>query len=182
MRLINRLPLFWKVLAPALLAIVCFGVYVGASSWVTEVNNRQLNDTRDAQYPALDTVTENVSLLDRVIAGLNGAAAASDADMVAEVDDVATKVHANFARIKKLVPEDGAEVAKLDELFNTYYALATAVTKAMTAKDGGIDTVKLQQMNIALGTYRTALNKYRTAAKARFDQTIDPTIKSAKKE
>jgi methyl-accepting chemotaxis protein len=176
---IRRLPLFWKILAPAVLSIVCLAGYVGYASWVEIRNDARLVSTRDVQFPVLDAMTENVALLDRVIGGLNSAAAAGDADLLGEVDNVAKKIRANFARSQAADHVDEDEIKKLDAQFTTYYSIAHGAAQALVSKTAAPDPAQMQSMAAALDAYRKHLTAFRDRANQQFNGTIGEAIASA---
>jgi len=176
---IRRLPLFWKILAPAVLSIVCLAGYVGYASWVEIRNDARLVSTRDVQFPVLDAMTENVALLDRVIGGLNSAAAAGDADMLAEVDSVAKKIRGNYARSQTADFADADEIKKLDTQFSGYYTLAHGAAQALVSKTTAPEPAQMQAMAAALDAYRKHLAAFRDHANQQFNGTIGDAIASA---
>ena len=78
MNVLSRTPLFWKILAPAALSLLCLVAYLAFNTVVTRGNNMRIQDVRDVQYPTLDAMTENVAALDKLISTLNNAAASGD--------------------------------------------------------------------------------------------------------
>ncbi|HEX6831947.1 MAG TPA: methyl-accepting chemotaxis protein [Rudaea sp.] len=175
---ISRLPLFWKVLAPAGLSIACLAGFVGYSTWVTTRNNAQLVGARDVQFPVLDAMTENVASLDRVISGLNSAAASGDADMLSDVDAVAKKIRANYARSQTNDHSDEAEIRKLDAEFDKYYTLARGAALALLGKSS-VDPAQMEKMAAALDGYRKHLSAFREQANQQFNGTIGDAVASA---
>ena len=71
MKRLLALPLFWKLLAPAGLSILCLLAYLAFSTSVFKQNNQRLQAVRDVHFPVLDAMTRNVAALDDVINGLN---------------------------------------------------------------------------------------------------------------
>lgn len=100
MKRILSLPLFWKILMPAAVAIVCLSGYVAFSTLVFHRNNDRLEAVRDVHFPMLDAMTRNVAALDKLINGLNGAAAAGDADMLAATKPVADEIHGSYVKLQ----------------------------------------------------------------------------------
>ena len=69
-------------------------------------------------------MTRNVAALDDVINGLNGAAAAGDADMLQATRAEAERITATYARLQKLDPEQAAALGDLRKEFDAYYTIA----------------------------------------------------------
>ncbi|UXM99898.1 hypothetical protein N8D55_20125 [Xanthomonas hortorum pv. pelargonii] len=101
MRRILSLPLFWKILMPAAVATICLSSYVAFSTLVFHRNNDRLEAVRDVHFPMLDAMTRNVAALDKLINGLNGAAAAGDADMLAATKPVADEIHGSYIKLQR---------------------------------------------------------------------------------
>ena len=179
MTLLTRLPLFWKVLAPAALSIACLVGYIAYAAVVTSQNNHRLASVRDVQFPVLDATTENVALLDKVISGLNSAAAAGDADLLGESDNVAKTVRANYARMSKADADGTEQIKKLVQQFDAYYAVAHAVAQTFVSKSGEVAPEQMQAMAATLDSYRKALTAFRQTANQRFDGTINDAVTSS---
>jgi len=174
MHLLSRVPLFWKVLAPAILSLLCLLAYLLTSSVVTQRNNAEVISIRDEQFPRLEAMTENVAALDKLINTLNTAAASADADTLAGAGDVAQQIRARYQKLAKITPRDAA-LARLSSDFETYYKSAHGVAKVFV--DGGeVNPDDVQAMSTALATYRDHLNAERDAANKRFTATVGDSV------
>jgi len=178
MKRILSLPLFWKILAPAALSILCLLAYVGFSTTVFHRNNGRLEAIRDVHFPVLDAMTRNVAALDKLISGLNGAAAAGDADMLQATDPVAAQIRQSYAQLQKIDPEHAAEMARLGQEFDTYYAHAHAVAEAFIAQ-AEPDAAHLEAMAPALEKYRGDLQSMQKLADSRFRSTVEGAVASS---
>jgi len=174
MPLLSRVPLFWKVLAPAILSLLCLLAYLLTSSVVTQRNNAGVTSIRDEQFPRLEAMTENVAALDKLINTLNAAAASADADTLTGADDVAQQIRARYQKLAKVTPRDAA-LTRLSSDFETYYKSAHGVAKVFV--DGGeVNPDDVQAMSTALATYRDHLNAERDAAYKRFSATVADSV------
>jgi len=174
MQLLSRVPLFWKVLAPAILSLLCLLAYLLTSSVVTQRNNAEVISIRDEQFPRLEAMTENVAALDKLINTLNTAAASADADTLAGAGEVAQQIRARYQKLAKLTPRDAA-LSRLSSDFETYYTSAHGVAKVFV--DGGeVNPDDVQAMSTALATYRDHLNAERDAANQRFTATVGDSV------
>ncbi|MDI9237439.1 methyl-accepting chemotaxis protein [Lysobacter sp. LF1] len=174
MQFLSRVPLFWKVLAPAILSLLCLLAYLLTSTVVTQRNNAGLTSIRDEQFPRLEAMTENVAALDKLINTLNTAAASADADTLASAGEVAQQIRARYQKLAKASPGDAALKA-LSSDFEHYYASAAGVAKVFV--DGGeVNPDDVQAMSTALATYRDHLNAERDAANKRFTATVGDGI------
>jgi len=174
MQFLSRVPLFWKVLAPAILSLLCLLAYLLMSSIVTQRNNAEVASIRDEQFPRLEAMTENVAALDKLINTLNTAAASADADTLAGAGEVAQQIRARYQKLAKLTPRDAA-LARLSSDFETYYTSAHGVAKVFV--DGGeVNPDDVQAMSTALATYRDHLNAERDAANQRFTATVGDSV------
>ena len=174
MQFLSRVPLFWKVLAPAILSLLCLLAYLLTSSVVTQRNNAGVTSIRDEQFPRLEAMTENVAALDKLINTLNTAAASADADTLAGAGDVAQQIRARYQKLAKSTPRDAA-LARLSSDFETYYKSAHSVAKVFV--DGGeVNPDDVQAMSTALAVYRDHLNAERDAAYKRFSATVADSV------
>ncbi len=176
MKRILALPLFWKILAPAGLAVLCLLGYLGYSTYVFNANNHHLQAVRDVHFPVLDALTRNVSALDDIINGLNGAAAAGDADMLEGTSEKAAKVAESYVQLQKTDREQAATMAQLGKEFDTYYQTAHAVAQDFVTQNPDADPDKITAMAEALEAYRTHLTRTREQADARFRATVQGAV------
>jgi len=175
MKRLLALPLFWKLLAPAGLSILCLLAYLAFSTSVFKQNNQRLQAVRDVHFPVLDAMTRNVAALDDVINGLNGAAAAGDADMLQATRAEAERITATYARLQKLDPEQAAALGDLRKEFDAYYTIAYSVAEDFVKQNPDVDPDKVARMAEALETYRTHL----TATQKQVDQRFRRTVQTA---
>ncbi|MFB9112022.1 methyl-accepting chemotaxis protein [Xanthomonas arboricola pv. corylina] len=178
MRRILSLPLFWKILMPAAVAILCLSSYVAFSTLVFHRNNDRLEAVRDVHFPMLDAMTRNVAALDKLINGLNGAAAAGDADMLAATKPVADEIHASYVKLQTSDPANATELARLGNQFDQYYRLAHGVAAAFVEQREP-DAAQMSAMAPALETYRTTLTAMQKRADARFRGTVQEAVDSS---
>ncbi|WP_259163273.1 methyl-accepting chemotaxis protein [Xanthomonas sp. 4461] len=178
MRRILSLPLFWKILMPAAVAIICLSGYVAFSTLVFHRNNDRLEAVRDVHFPMLDAMTRNVAALDKLINGLNGAAAAGDADMLAATKPVADDIHTSYVKLQKADPANAKELAQLGKQFDDYYRLAHGVAAAFVEQREP-DAQQMSAMAPALETYRTTLTAMQKRADARFRGTVQEAVDSS---
>jgi methyl-accepting chemotaxis protein len=179
MRVLNRLPVLWKVLSAPAIAMVCMAAYLAFTAVVFQKNNVRLADVRDVQYPVLDAMTENVGALDKIIDVLNSAAAAGEPEQLAAADALAAKVRDNYQRLHALDLGRAAGLARLAAEFDAYYKTARDISNTMAEHTAMPSKDKLQQMAAALATYRKDVAGFRTAAKDRFVGTVGDATAAA---
>ncbi|SFV17473.1 methyl-accepting chemotaxis protein [Pseudoduganella namucuonensis] len=172
MKLLRRVPLLWKVLLPPMMAMLCMVIYLGASSYVLKQNNQRLANMRDVQFPVLDTSTENVGALDKIIDNLNGAAASGEQEQLRVAAAIADKVRANYARLRTIDRGEAEALQRLAAEFDAYYSSAHVLAKQLVDQNGVPDQAAVKTMSRQLDTYRKDLTAFRDAAKRRFADTI----------
>ena len=176
MKRLLALPLFWKLLAPAGLSILCLLAYLAFSTSVFKQNNQRLQAVRDVHFPVLDAMTRNVAALDDVINGLNGAAAAGDADILQATRAEAERITATYARLQKLDPEQAAALGDLRKEFDAYYTIAYSVAEDFVKQNPDVDPDKVTRMAEALETYRTHLTSTQKQVDQRFRRTVQTAM------
>ena len=179
MKRILALPLFWKLLAPAALAILFLLMYLGFSVSVFSGNNDRLQSVRDVHFPVLDTLTRNIARLDDVINGLNGAAAAGDQDMLQATRDAASVIAASYKQLQKTDREQAATMATLGKEFDEYYETAYAVAEDFVTQNPDADPDKIERMAATLETYREHLAGTHKQADDRFRATVQAAVDSS---
>jgi methyl-accepting chemotaxis protein len=179
MKMLNRLPVLWKVLSAPAIAMICMAVYLAFTAVVFEKNNVRLADVRDVQYPVLDAMTENVAALDKIIDILNSAAAAGEPEQLAAADALAVKVRESYQRLHAIDAGRAGDLARLGAEFEAYYKSAREVSDAMAQHSGMPAKDKLQGMAADLATYRKDVAAFRAASKERFVATVGDATAAA---
>ena len=185
MRLLSRLPLFWKLLTPPLISIICLLGYLGYSTIVFNQNNSRLASVRDVEFPELDAMTENVAALDKVIDGFHRAAVTGDLDILESAGAIAEKIKGNYTKLQGIDSESTEQLKRLGTEFNIYFAAGLAVTQKLATRSGGSSTSgepsaqELQAMSAALNTYRKDMTSFRDSAEKRFISTVDDATSAA---
>lgn len=179
MKRILGLPLFWKVLAPAVLSILCLLAYLGFSVFVFAGNNERLQVVRDVHFPVLASMTGNVAALDDIISGLNAAASAGDMDMLEETRAQAGEVTASYAQLQQIDRELAGTMVQLGEEFDAYYMTAYAVAESFVNQDVDVEPELFEQMASRLEAYRTRMTSTQQQADARFAATVQDALDSS---
>ncbi|MGZ5183056.1 MAG: hypothetical protein ACXWC2_21470, partial [Ramlibacter sp.] len=179
MKMLNRLPVLWKVLSAPAIAMICMAGYLAFTAVVFHKNNVRLADVRDVQYPVLDAMTENVAALDKIIDVLNSAAAAGEPEQLAAADALATRVRENYSRLRAVDTGRAADLARLAGEFDDYFKTAREVSDAMAQHAGMPSKDKLQRMATGLAAYRKDVAAFRTASKDRFVSTVGDATAAA---
>ena len=172
MKILQRLPLLWKMLFPLAIAAVCLLAYLGSSTVVLKHNNSRLVHVRDVQFPVLEITTDNVSALDNIIEQLNHAASSGEQDPLDAAEVIAAKVRANYSRLRGIDASQAEDFQRLATEFDTYYAVARKVARQMMEQRGAPDARALQAMSARLDAYRKDLFVFRDGANTRFTDTI----------
>jgi methyl-accepting chemotaxis protein len=179
MKLLNRLPILWKVLSAPAIAIVCMATYLAFTAFVFQQNNTRLVDVRDVQYPVLDAMTENAGALDKIIDILNSAAAAGEPDQLAAADTLAGKVRASYQRLLRIDQVRHAELARMAGEFDAYYQVAHSIADAMARQKGMPPKEQMQAMAANLASYRQDVSAFRAASNARLVSTVGDATRAA---
>ena len=179
MKLLQRMPLLWKMLFPLALAAMCSLVYLGSSTVVLKHNNSRLADLRDVQFPVLEMTTDNVGALDKIIEQLNDAASSGETEPFRGAATIAMKVRANYAKLRAIDPGQAEQFERLAAEFDAYFDAASNVAREMMDKTGVPDAQSLQAMSSRLDAYRQHLLAFRDSADQRFTGTIDHATSDA---
>ena len=178
-KILQRLPLLWKMLFPLAIAGICLLAYLGSSTIVLKHNNSRLVNVRDVQFPVLEITTDNVKALDNIIEQLNHAAGSGERDPLDAAEVIAAKVRANYTRLRGIDAAQAEQFQRLAAEFDSYYAVARAIAKQMMEQSGVPDPQSLQAMSAKLDAYRKDLFSFRDGANNRFTDTIDRATSDA---
>ena len=179
MKLLNRVPVLWKVLSAPAIAILCMAAYVGATAVVFKQNNVRLVDVRDVQFPVLEALTENVAALDKIIDILNAAAASGEPEQLASADALAVKVRESYVRLRTLDTAGAAQLQRLAGAFHAYYSVAREVSHSIASQAGLPPKEKMQAMAANLDAYRKDMQRFRAEAKQRLIGTVGDATTAA---
>ncbi len=179
MKLLSRLPLFWKLLVPPLISVICLLAYLGYSTIVFNQNNSRLASVRDVEFPVLNAMTDNVAALDKIIDGFHRAAATGDKDILESTGAIAEKIKSNYTKLRGIDTESVEQLQRLDAEFTAYYTVAYGVTLKFATKSGDPDTKELQTMSAALNSYRKDMTSFRDGAEKHFTGTVDDATNAA---
>jgi len=178
-KILQRLPLLWKMLFPLAIAGICLLAYLGSSTIVLKHNNSRLVNVRDVQFPVLEITTDNVKALDNIIEQLNHAAGSGERDPLDAAEVIAAKVRANYTRLRGIDAAQAEQFQRLAAEFDSYYTVARAIAKQMMEQSGVPDPQALQAMSAKLDAYRKDLFSFRDGANNRFTDTIDRATSDA---
>ena len=179
MKILQRLPLLWKMLFPLAIAAICLLVYLGSSTLVLKHNNSRLVNVRDVQFPVMEITTDNVSALDKILEQLNDAAGFGEQGPLDAAEATAANVSANYVKLRSIDAGQAEEFERLAAEFDAYYGVARQVARQMMDKSGPPEPQSLQAMVSTLATYRADLFSFRDRANKRFTDTIGQATSDA---
>jgi methyl-accepting chemotaxis protein len=178
MKVLQQLPLLWKVLLAPVIGALCFLVYLSYGFVVSSQNNARLDWVSQALFPTLEAATENVTLLDKLTETLTGAVVAGEKDQVNGTEQLAQKVRANFDKVQKLDASQAPAIKRLSAEFDAYYEAAKNLSLSMLSGKA-TDAAAIKAMGMALENYRSDLAHFRSTSNDRFVGTISSVSQAA---
>jgi len=179
MRLLNRLPLLWKVLIAPALAVLCFLSFVGYSYMVSARNTAELDRVRDVLFPALTASTDNAALLSQISDHLSNAAEAKTASQVDEAKALAQKLTENLSGIGSQDAAVASETAQLAGEFDDYFRASAGVVSGLIA-DQMPPPGTMQAVAAKLELYRKHADAFRAASLLAYTESLKDVSSAAR--
>jgi polar amino acid transport system substrate-binding protein len=162
----------WKLFLVPIFATLSFAAYLIYSSMVLSSNNAHLQEVRDIEFPTLDAAEKNISDLEKIIFTLNSAAASGEVDGLDVADQMASTVRARYMAMGKIDLGHRNEIKQLASEFETYFGLASTISRSMSGKSFLPDPQSVTQMRVARNDYTNHIIAFRDNAKHNFESTV----------
>jgi methyl-accepting chemotaxis protein len=152
----------FKILLLPLIATIGTVIYlIIASSYVIS-NQESLQEAADIQFPVLNKLANNINQVERLNETLTNAAVMADEDILAAGKKLSLQFSSNLSDIKKIDPSFSRDAAVLEDLYQTYFNQAYAISLSMVEDTVDFETLgdKSTNMQTALTKLNEELEKY----------------------
>ena len=169
----RRIPLLWKLLAATVVSVMFFLAYLGYTIVVFGDNNSRLEHARDVGFPALETATEQVARLDKIIDDQIRAVTTGERDSLAAAALLADQTRVAWTHLRAIDPGHTVELERLAREFDNYYGIASSLTETFLIDGIAASADATKRMAIALNSYRGHLNAFRALLRGQFTRAVE---------
>ena len=158
MEFLQRLSIAKKIYLIPFIGTVTFLIYLVMATTTALGNSKTLKNTRDIQFPVLQTSESALVSLERVKEALAGAVTTGDEEALKNANVLAEQLKKQLGQIGQLDSELNRETSAIIKTFDDYYAVAFQVSKEMVSNTADMATIgaRSQKMN---GDYENTVKK-----------------------
>ncbi len=158
MEFLQRLSIAKKIYLIPFIGTVTFLIYLVMATTTALGNSKTLKNTRDIQFPVLQTSESALVSLERVKEALAGAVTTGDEEALKNANVLAEQLKKQLGQIGQLDSELNRETSSIIKTFDDYYAVAFQVSKEMVSNTADMATIgaRSQKMN---GDYENTVKK-----------------------
>lgn len=165
----------FKILLLPIIATLGTIVYlIIASSYVIS-NQESLQEAADIQFPVLNKLADNINQVERLNETLTNAAVMADEDILAAGKTLSSVFGKNIEEIKSIDPSFRKQADSLEDLYQTYFDQAYAISLSMVEDTVDFETLgnKSTKMQNALTELNDELEKHHSEYFEAFTTSID---------
>ncbi len=158
MEFLQRLSIAKKIYLIPFIGTVTFLIYLVMATTTALGNSKTLKNTRDIQFPVLQTSESALVSLERVKEALAGAVTTGDEEALKNANVLAEQLKKQLGQIGQLDSALNRETSAIIKTFDDYYAVAFQVSKEMVSNTADMATIgaRSQKMN---GDYENTVKK-----------------------
>jgi len=158
MEFLQRLSISKKIYLIPFIGTVTFLIYLVMATTTALGNSKTLKNTRDIQFPVLQTSESALVSLERVKEALAGAVTTGDEEALKNANVLAEQLKKQLGQIGQLDSDLNREISPIIKTFDDYYAVAFQVSKEMVSNTADMATIgaRSQKMN---GDYENTVKK-----------------------
>ena len=158
MEFLQRLSIAKKIYLIPFIGTVTFLIYLVMATTTALGNSKTLKNTRDIQFPVLQTSESALVSLERVKEALAGAVTTGDEEALKNANVLAEQLKKQLGQIGQLDSALNRETSSIIKTFDDYYAVAFQVSKEMVSNTADMATIgaRSQKMN---GDYENTVKK-----------------------
>ena len=144
-------------------------------------NSKTLKNTRDIQFPVLQTSESALVSMERVKEALNGAVTTGDEEALNNADALAEQLRKQLSQIGQLDSALNRDIAPIIKTFNDYYTEAFQVSKEMVNNTADMASMgaRTQKMNADYDNAVKKLSSFRDVEQKNFKEAIEDASSAA---
>jgi methyl-accepting chemotaxis protein len=181
MEFLQRLSIAKKIYLIPFIGTVTFLIYLVMATTTALGNSKTLKNTRDIQFPVLQTSESALVSLERVKESLAGAVTTGDEEALKNANVVAEQLKKQLGQIGQLDSNLNREISQIIKTFDDYYAVAFQVSKEMVSNTADMATVgaRSQKMNADYENTVDKLTSFRDVELKNFKDAIEEANNAA---
>ena len=181
MDVLRRLSIAKKIYLIPLIGTLSFIIYLILASNTALNNVSTLEQTRDVQFPVLQSAQSSLVLLERVKDSLASAVTTGDEEALKGAANFSKLFGQDLARIAELNRDYAGAVSQVQQSYDAYYQVAYQVSQQMINNTADFSTLaqRSEKMNADYDTTARLLGQFRDQRLQQFTASIDDASEQA---
>ncbi len=181
MEFLQRLSIAKKIYLIPFIGSVTFLIYLVMATTTALGNSKTLKNTRDIQFPVLQTSESALVSMERVKEALNGAVTTGDEEALNNANALAEQLRKQLTQIGQLDSALNRDIAPIIKTFNDYYTEAFQVSKEMVNNTADMASMgaRTQKMNADYDNAVKKLSSFRDIEQKNFKEAIEDASSAA---
>lgn len=181
MDVLKRLSISKKIYLIPFIGTLSFIIYLILASNTALNNVKTLEQTRDVQFPVLQSAQSSLVLLERIKDSLASAVTTGDEEALAGADAFSRQLKQALGNISNLDRDYANAVSNIQRSYDAYYQVAYKVSQEMINNTADFSTLsqRSEKMNADYDTTAQLLSQFRDVRLEEFTSTIDDASEQA---
>ncbi|WP_166837171.1 methyl-accepting chemotaxis protein [Rheinheimera pleomorphica] len=181
MDVLRRLSIAKKIYLIPLIGTLSFIIYLILASNTALNNVSTLEQTRDVQFPVLQSAQSSLVLLERVKDSLASAVTTGDEEALSGAANFSKQFAQDLARIAQLNRDYAGAVSQVQQSYDAYYQVAYQVSQQMINNTADFSTLaqRSEKMNADYDNTALLLGQFRDQRLQQFTASIDDASEQA---
>jgi len=181
MDVLRRLSISKKIYLIPFIGTLSFIIYLILASNTALNNVKTLEQTRDVQFPVLQSAQSSLVLLERIKDSLASAVTTGDEEALAGAAAFSRQLTQDLNNISQLNRDYARDVSSIQQSYDAYYQVAYKVSQEMINNTADLSTLaqRSEKMNADYDTTALLLSQFRDMRLQEFTSAIDDASEQA---
>lgn len=181
MDVLRRLSISKKIYLIPFIGTLSFIIYLILASNTALNNVKTLEQTRDVQFPVLQSAQSSLVLLERIKDSLASAVTTGDEEALAGAAAFSRQLTQDLNNISQLNRDYARDVSSIQQSYDAYYQVAYKVSQEMINNTADFTTLaqRSEKMNADYDTTALLLSQFRDMRLQEFTSAIDDASEQA---
>ncbi|MDR6981638.1 methyl-accepting chemotaxis protein [Rheinheimera pacifica] len=181
MDVLRRLSISKKIYLIPFIGTLSFIIYLILASNTALNNVKTLEQTRDVQFPVLQSAQSSLVLLERIKDSLASAVTTGDEEALAGAAAFSRQLTQDLSTISQLNRDYARDVSSIQQSYDAYYQVAYKVSQEMINNTADFTTLaqRSEKMNADYDTTALLLSQFRDMRLQEFTSAIDDASEQA---
>ncbi|HEY0921992.1 methyl-accepting chemotaxis protein [Rheinheimera pacifica] len=181
MDVLRRLSISKKIYLIPFIGTLSFIIYLILASNTALNNVKTLEQTRDVQFPVLQSAQSSLVLLERIKDSLASAVTTGDEEALAGAAAFSRQLTQDLSNISQLNRDYARDVSNIQQSYDAYYQVAYKVSQEMINNTADFSTLaqRSEKMNADYDTTALLLSQFRDVRLQEFTSAIDDASEQA---